>query len=189
MNPDTDPLSQLLCKKVKSLRKNKGWTLETLAVASGVSRSMLSQIERGKANPTLAVACRIASAFSISIGELVGTPWSESSIKVIRHDNPNHQFRTDKQCRIRTLSPLNSEKAVEFYELVISPNSELRSAPHFNGTHEFLTVEEGSVDVLSGADSCKLHKGDSAHYRADLDHLITNCGKGDAVCYLVVIYS
>ncbi len=184
-----DPLSQLLCEKVKSLRKNQDWTLEVLSAASGVSRSMLSQIERGKANPTLAVACRIAHAFGITIGELVEEPWSESTIKVIRHDDPTHLYRTDNQCRIRTLSPLNTEKTVEFYELAISPQAELRSAPHFDGTREFLTVEKGSVSVLSGTDTCKLRKGDSAHYRADLDHVIKNSGKGTAVCFLVVDYT
>ncbi len=183
-----DPLSLLLCEKVKSLRKNQDWTLEMLSRVSGVSRSMLSQIERGKANPTLAVACRIAGAFDISIGELVEKPWSGSSIKVIRRNDPSHLYRTDSQCRIRTLSPLNTEKTVEFYELAISPNAELRSAPHFDGTREFLTVEKGVVSILSGTDGCKLSKGDSAHYRADLDHVISNSGKGEAVCFLVVVY-
>lgn len=183
-----DPLSQLLCEKVKVLRKKQDWTLEMLSAASGVSRSMLSQIERGKANPTLAVACRIAGAFGISIGELVEEPWSGSAIKVIRHDDPAHLYRNDDQCRIRTLSPLNAEKTVEFYQLSISVGEELRSAAHFDGTHEFLTVEKGSVSVLSGSDSCKLRKGDSAHYRADLEHVIANSGKGEAVCFLVVIY-
>jgi transcriptional regulator with XRE-family HTH domain len=181
-------LSQLLSQRVKSLRKNHSWTLEKLSAFSGVSRSMLSQIERGKANPTLEVTCRIARAFRISIGELVEEPWLGSSIKIIHHNDPSYLYRTDSQCTIRTLSPLNTEKAVEFYELTISPNAELRSAAHFDGTHEFLTVEKGCVTVMSGTDSRKLRKGDSAHYRADRDHVISNCGKREATCFLVVIY-
>src|SRR3569833_3177954 len=54
-----------LCRRVRELRKKKKWTLEELSAASGVSRSMLSEIERGNANPTLAVACRIARAFDL----------------------------------------------------------------------------------------------------------------------------
>ncbi len=54
-----------LSTRVIELRKRRGLTLEQLAAASGVSRSMLSQIERGKANPTLAVTLRIAQAFDI----------------------------------------------------------------------------------------------------------------------------
>jgi transcriptional regulator with XRE-family HTH domain len=188
MPAPAEPLTLLLSEKVKSLRKKQGWTLEMLSAASGVSRSMLSQIERGKANPTLAVACKIARAFSIPIGELVEESWSGSMIRVIRRNDPTHLYRTDNQCRIRTLSPLNTEKTVEFYELAIFPGAELRSAPHFEGTREFLTVQKGSVNILSGTDSCKLNKGDSAHYRADNDHAIINRGKREAVCILVVAY-
>ncbi len=183
-----DPLSQLLCEKVKVLRKKQDWTLEMLSAAYGDSRALLRQIERGKANPTLAVACRIAGAFGISIGELVEEPWSGSAIKVIRHDDPAHLYRNDDQCRIRTLSPLNAEKTVEFYQLSISAGEALRSAAHFDGTREFLTVEKGCVDVLSGKDSCILHKGDSAHYNASVPHSLQNKSKTRAEAFLIVRY-
>ena len=183
-----DPLAQVLCDKVKQLRKKKGWTLEQLSVASGVSRSMLSQIERGQANPTLTVTCRIAQAFSISIGELVNEPWAESSIEVIRHDDPAFLYRSDDSCKIRTLSPLNMEKNIEFYEVTIKPKACLKSAAHFEGAREFITVEKGSIKIESGNDSCKLRKGDSAHYRGDVDHVIHNVGTKEAVCFLIVRY-
>ncbi len=151
-----DSLSQLLSQRLKSLRKKHGWTLEKLSALSAVSRSMLSQIERGTANPTLEVTCRIARVFGISIGELVEEPWLGSSIRKIHHNDPTYLYRQDSQCTIRTLSPLNTEKSAEFYELTIAPQAELRSAAHADGTHEFLTVEKGSVSILSGTDSCKL---------------------------------
>ena len=184
----TDP-TKILCQRLKELRKKSNMTLEELSMASGVSRSMLSQIERGQANPTLTVACKIAKAFSISIGDLVEEPWTGSSIKVIRADDPAYQYRSDGDCRIRTLSPLDMEKDIEFYEVAIAPKASLSSAPHFEGAREFLTVEKGSIEVRSGQDKCKIKKGDSAHYRADLEHEISNIGKGEALCFLVVTYS
>ena len=65
---------QALGSKVIELRKKHKLTLDQLAATSGVSRSMLSQIERGQANPTLTVTFRIAQAFHMSIGELVDQP-------------------------------------------------------------------------------------------------------------------
>jgi len=64
----------------------------------------------------------------------------------------------------------------------------LRSAPHFEGTREFLTVQKGRVRVESAGDTEELNPGDSAHYRADVPHAIINSGKGDAAVYLIVIY-
>ncbi|MGB1236748.1 MAG: helix-turn-helix domain-containing protein [Pseudomonadales bacterium] len=186
---DVEPMSQVLCEKVKGLRKAKGWTLERLAEVSGVSRSMLSQIERGRANPTLAVACRIAQAFSISVGELVDEPWTGSAIEVIRRDDPAFLYRSDKQCKIRTLSPLNMEKNIEFYELTLEAGNELASAAHFEGAREFITVQCGQIEVTAGADNSLLGPGDSAHYRGDVAHSITNRAEEKAVCFLVVSYN
>ena len=183
-----EPLQQLVCDRVKAMRKDKGWTLEQLASLSGVSRSMLSQIERGAANPTLGVAYRIAQAFGMSLGDLVDAPASAPKIDVIRHADRGFLFRDDPQCRIRTLSPLHLEKDVEFYELTLKPGGALVSSPHYEGTREFLTIEEGSVRLTSGDESRDLSKGDSAHYPADVPHKIENIGKGRAVAFLVDIY-
>jgi len=170
------------------MRTKLRWTLAQLSAASGVSRSMLSQIERNQANPTLGVAYRIAQAFGLSLNDLVDHPRDEPSIDVIRAGNKSNVFRSDEDCLIRTLSPLNLEKDVEFYELILHPGKVLRSAPHFEGTREFLTVQHGSVKVISGKESCELHRGDSAHYVADVSHSIENTGKTDAIAFLVDIY-
>jgi len=174
--------------RVKQLRAERRWSLEALASASGVSRSMLSQIEREKANPTLVVTMRIAQAFGMSLGELVQMPTASSNVTVIRADDRAYHYRSDKFCRIRTLSPLNLEKDVELYEVLLEPGGALRSAPHFEGTREFLTVQKGQVRVESAGDKELLHVGDSTTYRADVPHAIINTGKGEALVILVDIY-
>lgn len=185
-DPTLDPASAALCQRVTELRKEKGLTLDQLAAASGVSRSMLSQIERGQANPTLAVTFRIAQAFGISVGELVDQPWAESSIEVVRGDDSANLYRSDEFCSIRTLSPLHREKFIEFYEIRIAIGAELRSAAHYSGTRELLTVSSGTAEIQSGQSRQRLATGDSGHYRADLEHCISNIGDSELHCYLVV---
>lgn len=185
---EQDSATENLCTRVTELRKRNKLTLEQLATASGVSRSMLSQIERRNANPTLAVTARIAQAFGISIGELVDPDWAASNIEVVRGNDPNAQFRADKDCKIRTLSPLHMEKNIEFYEIHLEPKAKLASAPHYEGTTELLTVASGRAKVRSGSSEHDLEEHDSAHYRADLDHAIENTGDTVLACYLVVTY-
>ncbi len=180
--------NQALSSRVIELRKKRGLTLEQLAAASGVSRSMLSQIERGKANPTLAVTLRIAQAFGMNIGDLVDQPWTASRIEVVRSDDTRQLFRDDRECRIRTLSPLHMEKNVEFYEIRLAPGARLHSAPHFEGTRELLTVTQGHAAVAAGDNRCELSAGDSAHYHADLEHTILNRGDEELIAFLVVTY-
>jgi transcriptional regulator with XRE-family HTH domain len=189
--PESSPeaINENLGKRVKKLRNDRGWSLEELATASGVSRSMLSEIEREKANPTLTVTFRIARAFGLTLQELIeSAEASASKIQVIRAHDRAQVYRSDKQHEIRTLSPLNLEKDVEFYEVSLRPNGALRSQPHFEGTREFLTVESGTVRIESGTDTDELVKGDSGTYRADVPHAIVNTGKDEALVFLVVIY-
>jgi transcriptional regulator with XRE-family HTH domain len=183
-----EAINRHLGSRVKSLRTNRGWSLEALASASGVSRSMLSQIEREQANPTLAVTLRIAQAFAMSLGDLLEMPDATSSVTVIRANDHAYHYRSDENCRIRTLSPLNLEKDVEFYEVQLKPGGVLRSAAHFEGTREFLTVQKGQVRVESAADSEILGPGDSANYRADVPHAIINAGRIESILFLVDIY-
>jgi transcriptional regulator with XRE-family HTH domain len=189
-SPVGDPaaINEHLGRRVKKLRTERGWSLDGLATASGVSRSMLSEIEREQANPTLAVTFRIASAFGMTLGELVEVPGATSSVQVFRASDRTQTFRSDKYCQIRTLSPLNMEKDVEFYEVKLHPGGALRSQPHFEGTREFLVVEKGRVRVESAGDGDELNEGDSGTYRADVPHAIINVGEGEALIFLVDIY-
>jgi transcriptional regulator with XRE-family HTH domain len=188
MADPSEPLSQLVCDRVRALRKSKGLTLEQLASLSGVSRSMLSQIERGQANPTLGVTFRIAQAFGIKLGDLVDSPPTRARIDVVRADDRSALFRDDEQCRIRTLSPLHLEKDVELYELTLKVGGVLESAAHYAGTREVLTIERGRVRLTAGDETSELGAGDSAHYPADVPHKIENIGEGEAVALLVDIY-
>jgi transcriptional regulator with XRE-family HTH domain len=186
--PRPESINEHLGRRVKKLRTDRGWSLDNLAQASGVSRSMLSEIEREKANPTLAVTFRISSAFAMSIAELIESSEKQAAIQVVRATERGQVYRSDKNCQIRTLSPLNLEKDVEFYEVTLRPGGELRSNPHYEGTREFLTVEGGSVRVESASDFVELTRGDSATYRADVPHAIVNTGEGEATLFLVDIY-
>ncbi|MFW2367586.1 MAG: helix-turn-helix domain-containing protein [Desulforhopalus sp.] len=184
--PDKTPVR--LCERVKSLRKAQGFTLDELSALAKVSRSMLSQIERGQANPTLAVTCRIAEAFAVSIGDLVDEPWVSSFIQIIHSDDPAQIYRQDDQCHIRTLSPLNMEKSVEFYEIRLKAGGILKSPPHFMGTKELFTLAKGEILVVSESEERTLTVNDSAHYRADVNHALHNNGTSEAIGYMVVTY-
>jgi transcriptional regulator with XRE-family HTH domain len=186
--PSAEDVSRHVCQRIHALRQERGWSLDVLSRASGVSRSMLSQIEREQANPTLAVTVKIANALGLSVSELVEQVQPARNIEVIRSEDRGHVFRSDQNCSIRTLSPLHLEKDVEFYEVLFNTEGALRSAAHFEGTREFLTVQKGKITVVSDAETIELGRGDSASYRADVPHEIRNASKGESLVFLIVIY-
>jgi len=86
--------------------------------------------------------------------------------------------------KIRTLSPLNLEKDVEFYEVQLKEGGALRSAAHFEGTREFLTVQKGKVRVESADDSEELETRRFRQLPAPmfLTRLV-NVSRGDALVF------
>lgn len=180
---DESPLSG----RVRDLRRRKEWTLDELAERSGVSRSMLSQIERGRANPTVGIAVRIATALGAPIADLLETAPRSGRIETIRAGDESAVYRRDRTVMLRTLSPLHLERDVELYELTLQAGGVLDSAAHFRGTREVLSVERGRVAVSSGPERAELGPGDSAHYPADVSHAIENVGEESAVAFMLVI--
>lgn len=183
-----DAMTRRLCEEVRRTRQQRSWSLAELSTASGVSRSMLSQIERAEVNPTLAVVYRIASAFGVPLSSLVGSP-SGPVIQTVRGSERATLFRSDRYCRVRTLSPLTMEKQVEFYEVVLKVGGALKSSAHYRGTREILTVNAGRVQVTAGETDTQLAATDSASYPADVPHAIVNISNTEAVVFLVVHYT
>src|SRR5215469_8935450 len=76
-------------EQIQRLRTERKLTLDDLSRAAGVSKSMLSEIERDKANPTIAVAWRLTNALGISLDQLFATQKAPETISVVGpHDIP-----------------------------------------------------------------------------------------------------
>ena len=174
---------------LQRLRLARGLTLEDLSRMAGVSKSMLSQIEREKANPTIAITWRLANALGVPLGELLAGP--QRSVETIRvleaHETPtlpgDHAGYV-----LRILGPMELAGRYEWYELTLAAGGALASQAHDPGTTEHLTLLHGAMELDVGAVTKKIKLGATARYRADVAHAIRNPGKGDARALLVVIH-
>ena len=61
-------------ERLRAARRERGWPIERLAAASGVSRAMISKIERGESSPTAVVLGKLSAALELSIAELLAVP-------------------------------------------------------------------------------------------------------------------
>jgi transcriptional regulator with XRE-family HTH domain len=193
IDPDPAPeksetSGERLARKVRELRRERHWSLDKLSLACGVSRSMLSQIERSEANPTLAVTSAIADGLGLSLGELVDEPGARPSMHVARASDPKYMLRSDDQCTIRALTPLRFEGDLELYEVRLEPGQALRSEAHKPGTREIVVLREGQAVVESGNQTITLDLGDTVSYRADIPHAIVNPVGRPCVVLLVDAY-
>lgn len=174
-----------LSERLKAARAERGLSLDAVAGLSGVSRSMVSQIERGESSPTVATLWNLTQALDVDFAGLMDMAPKADTIEVLRAQDVPAIGGLGEGCRIRILSPPDQVGVLEIYELGFDAGGILASAPHGKGAREHLTVLAGQLTVTSGARSKALSVGDSARYAADVDHAIAAEG-GPADAILIV---
>jgi XRE family transcriptional regulator, regulator of sulfur utilization len=173
---------------IMNLRKIKKMSLDELSKRSGVSKSMLSQIEQEKTNPTVVTVWKIARALDVSVEEILSAE-NDSQIEVLRSEDAPIISSDDKSCIIRVNSPIHMTDNLELYHITFKPNGKHISTPHFSNSEEFMTVISGRFKVYSGNNTSILNTGDTARYKADQTHSMENLTDSEASVYLVVWFS
>ena len=179
----SDP-NTLLAKRLREARTARGLSLQAAAELTGVSRSMLSQIERAGSSPTLSTVWNLARAFDLDMAQLVGAE-TRSAIALRRAAELPEIVDAERGARLRILSAPEQAGRLELYDIALRPGARLDSAPHWPGCREHVTVIEGALDLRSGEDRAALRQGDAAEYAADVDHALA-AGEAGARVMLVV---
>ena len=166
-------IADRLAKRLRKARKSKDLSLEAMAKLSGVSRSMLSQIERGESSPTVATLWSLTRALQVDFAGLLDADAADSTImEVMRaHRTPTIDSQGEG-CRIRILSPPDQAGQLEVYEIKFAANGALISEPHRHGCREHLSVLEGVLKVTAGEENVDVNEGDTVRYAADCKHAI-----------------
>lgn len=178
--------SERLGARVRELRKDGRLTLDALAERSGVSRAMLSKVERGEKNPTLVVAAKLAEGFGVTLSQLVGTEERREVVVVPRGErmvmqDPESGFER------QLLSPTFGKRGIEFIRNVIPEGSTSGDfPPHQKGVQEYIAVERGRLRATLGGEEHVLQEGDAVYFEADITHRFDNAGEGECSYYLVI---
>jgi transcriptional regulator with XRE-family HTH domain len=174
-------------KTINRLRKEKQLTLDQLAGQCGVSKSMLSQIERNETNPTLAIVWRLADALGQTIDDLIRGEEAGVSLSIVGGSSVPILHDPNGSYTLTVLSPADLVNNIEWYELKLKPGGLLKSDPHPARTMEHLTVLEGEIEVSTGAETGIVRSGETARYSADQPHHLKNKTKKDVRALLVMM--
>lgn len=176
-------------QEIQRLRNERKLTLEDLSRAAGVSKSMLSEIERNRANPTIAVVWRLTNALGISLDHLFTHQKVEGTVRVVgAHESPTLSSE-DKGYQLRVWGPIELAGKFEWYELLLQPGGSLESDAHDPGTTEHLTVVQGVIEVAVNDNLNTITEGQTARYPADVTHALRNTSAEVARGLLVVVHA
>ena len=185
MTENRDAILNQLPARLKEARRAQGLSLDAVAKLSGVSRSMVSQIERGESSPTIATLWNLTRALQVDFAGLLDGAPAAARIETLRAEAVPTIDNLGSGCTIRILSPPEEAGKHEVYELLIAAGGQLDSKPHTRGAREHLSIFSGSAEVKSGDATRTLGAGDTARYAADVAHSITAV-EGAVRAFLVV---
>jgi len=161
--------------RLRAIRRLRRATLKTVAERSDLSESFLSQVERGRANASVASLKRIAAALGVNVADLFEPNGSIGKPRVLRREaRSNLAFGTLGRKFMLTPRPLEN---LQVMVGELDAGGSTGDEPYTHGdSEELLVVIEGVVSLQLGSDVYELSTGDSIDYRSSVPHRLVNIG-------------
>jgi len=186
-------LNQRIAERVRGLRAARGLSLDALAKKSGVSRSMISLVERGESSATAVVLEKLATGLGVVLASLFdapsGSPLAPSGPLARRNEQPQWRDPGSGYVR-RNVSPPAAAQPIQIVEVRFPPGRRVafESISRDVRVHQQVWVLEGTIDITLGSKRHRLQKGDCLAMQLDQPTIFHDPTRGPTR-YAVVIAS
>jgi transcriptional regulator with XRE-family HTH domain len=186
-----DPLDPVtIGARVKALRESESLSLRELALRSGVSAPMLSQVERGETSPTLTVAARIAAGLELRLSQLLRLD-EDGAVTIVRAGERSRGGNKRRGHSFEVMTAAQPGQRAELSRHTLAPGGATGATDdppmHEPGSRETALVEQGSVVLVCDGERYELGEGDCVTFDADLPHHFENPSGGEAASFLAVV--
>lgn len=182
---DFENVNAALSRRLKALRTENGLTLDELSKRSGVSKGMLVEIEKGEANPSIAILCKTAAALGVSVADIVNVA-ETVPVRLIGPDDSPILWKGPKGGTAKLLVGTSGPDMLELWRWKMYPGEVFDSPGHPQDTLELLHVEQGALTVCLSDTTFDVPAGSSALARTDMPHRYVNNGKSELIFVMVV---
>jgi transcriptional regulator with XRE-family HTH domain len=193
MKESVSDLNQRIAGRVRELRAQQGLSLDTLASKTGVSRSMISLIERAECSPTAVVLEKLATGLGVVLASLFDAPAATNHAApgplARREDQPQWRDPASGYLR-RNLSPAGIPQPMQMVEVQFPPGARVafENGPRDRHVHQQVWVLAGAIDITLGKERHRLRTGDCLAMQLDRPILFHNPTR-KSTRYVVVIAS
>lgn len=156
-----DPINARIAARVHQLRSTRGMSLAAFAKSSGVSKSMISLVERGETSPTAVVLEKLATALGVSLASLFDAP-SASAEPVSRRASQVEWRDPASGYLRRNLSPAGFASPIQMVEVSFPPKARVayETSARPGVVHQQVWVLQGTIEVTLGDERHELDAGD-----------------------------
>jgi transcriptional regulator with XRE-family HTH domain len=175
-----------ISRNLKEIRGQRNLSLDQLADLTGVSKSMLRQIETGRSSPTIATLWKIANGLRLSFTTLVNARRPQVSIV---HFNESKPFTAkSERYRIFPMVPFDPEHAFEIYHVEIEPNTTFEGEPHRGKVEEYVFVLQGNLEITLEEDHYSVEANQLIHFVANRPHTYASGSKEMVSAIMMICY-
>lgn len=178
-------ITTTIARNLASLRKERHLTLQDLADLTGVSKSMLGEIERASSNPTITVLWKITTGLKVPISRLVHD--QHPACSVVRESDQRILLQTPHS--IKLIFECDHTRNFEVYHLEFQPGTKHSSVDHDLGVVEYIMVYDGEFTISVGDVVHVLRAGDSMLFEAHHNHGYANTGSTVAKAFSLIYYA
>jgi transcriptional regulator with XRE-family HTH domain len=171
---------------LKDIRENRNLSLDQLSEITGVSKSMLRQIEIGKSSPTIATLWKIANGLRVSFSTLLSQRVADIAVKDFRAEKPL-TAQADRY-RLFPIIAYDPEHAFEIYYLEIDPDTSFDGEAHQGKVEEVIFVLEGNMQILVGEQRHEVCAKHSVRFIADCSHRYRCTGDQPVSALMMLCY-
>ncbi|MGX7329281.1 helix-turn-helix domain-containing protein [Enterococcus bulliens] len=176
-------ITQQIGQNLHQLRTTRKLTLDELAQQTGISKGMLSQIEKGTTNPTINTIWKISEGLHIPYTTLIGPPILPTCTVIAKKDAIFQEDDAQKY-RIFNYFQQNTERNFEFFEMELDPGHRYDSIGHY-ASSEYVFVLEGTLTLTLEQQLVTLEEEEATYFVATQPHRYEN--RTDKLMKAVVI--
>jgi len=174
-------------KRIKKKREILGFQVKELSLRIGVTSSLISQIERGKAFPSIVTLKKIAEALHTTVGDLIGENENLVQHPLLKSNERRFVKKNKNGTSLHLLSYHFPSKQIEPYiiQFGINSDSEGIMTSNFPG-QEFCFVLKGSFEAVINNQQYRLNEGDGFYFNSSQQHLYKNIsGKKAEILWII----
>lgn len=184
VNKTLNTMNQIVAYNIKFLREKNKLSLDELSKLSGVSKSMLAQIERGEGNPTLSTLWKISNGMKVPFDALTVHP--KAPYEIVKTTDIQPLLENEGKVKNYSIFPDDENRRFAVYYLELELGSFLQSEPHLRGTTEFITVFSGTMEIVAADKRFIITNGESIRFKGDAVHSYRNIGNDTVILHMIL---
>lgn len=177
-------INKVISENLRNIRMNMNYSLDKVSELTGISKSMLGQIERGESTPTVTTLWKISNGLKVSFSSLM--EYAADDAEIITQDEIPKLDDTADGCTIYPFIPYSPEIKFESYIMDLAPHSIHQSEAHINANYEYVYVIKGELGMDVAGIVRSVKENQMLKFNANSIHSYINQSDEIVKCHIII---